>query len=326
MDKILIIGGAGFLGFHLSKYLLKKRFRIDLLDDFSRGVKDVHLNKLINSKNINLISCDLTKSIPKKLSKNYKYIYQFAAILGVQNVINNPSDVLTKNIQIQINSIKIAKKQNKLKKFIFSSTSEVHIGSQKKLKMKFPTPENFPIVIDDLNHPRTSYSLSKIYCEAMCIHSNLNYIIIRPHNLYGERMGDAHVIPQLLKRISQYKTSETLKIKSGTHKRCFCYIEDAVKQIYKLTISPKALMKIFNIGNNSEEIKISSLLSILIKICKKTSLKILYINENDGSPKRRVPDLSHTKKLTNVKKFTKLSIGVKKVHNWYKSNNLLNDE
>ena len=79
----------------------------------------------------------------------------------------------------------------------------MHIGSLKHLNVKFPTKENFPIALDDLSSPRTSYSLSKIYGEALLYFSKLNFLILRPYNIYGPRMGIAHVIPQLLKKFIQ---------------------------------------------------------------------------------------------------------------------------
>ncbi len=323
MNKILVIGGAGFLGLHLSEHLIKLGYKVDIIDNFSRGKKDIFLNKLIKSKNINIINHDLSRNLKKNISKDYSYIYQFAAILGVKKVIQGPSEVLVNNVKIQINSIQIAKEQKKLKKFIFSSTSEVHIGSQKNLKMKFPTSENFPILLDDLKHPRTSYSLSKIYCEVLCMFSGLDYIIIRPHNLYGERMGNEHVIPQLLKKINKKKNRDFIELKSATHKRCFCYIEDAIKQIYKLTISSKANNETFNIGNNSEEISINNLLNQMLVLFNKKSIKKIIITDNDGSPNRRVPDMSKTIKITKTTKYTKLKKGLLITKKWYEKHNLL---
>ena len=92
------------------------------IDNFSRGKNDDFIKSLKNNKNIRVLKIDLSsknKLNLKKLSSNYDYIYQLAAILGVKNVIDNPEDVLIKNLEIQKNSILIAKKQIKLKKFVF---------------------------------------------------------------------------------------------------------------------------------------------------------------------------------------------------------------
>ena len=85
----------------------------------------------------------------------------------MQNVSSNPSQVLEKNVLLQIESLKIAKLQKNLKKFVFSSTSEVYSGSLNKNLLKFPTPENNILCLNDLDNPRYTYMLSKIYGDAL---------------------------------------------------------------------------------------------------------------------------------------------------------------
>lgn len=325
MSKILIIGGAGFIGKSLIEYYIKNKFnKIDIIDNFSRGKNDHFIKKIKNYKNIRIIKIDLSltnKLNFKKLHTNYDYIYQLAAILGVKNVIDNPEVVLIKNLEIQKNSILIAKEQKKLKKFIFFSTSEVHIGSLKYMKMKFPTKEFFPIALDELNNPRTSYSLSKIYGEALLHHSKIKYLILRPYNIYGPRMGMSHVIPQVLKKI--YLAKKSIDVFSPNHSRSFCFIDDAVKQIINLTHKKKLINSVHNIGNNKEEIKIRNLIKILKKISNKEKLKVRYINDKDlNSPHRRLP---HINKINmNNHKFTSLHRGCKITYNWYLKN-IFND-
>ena len=120
------------------------------------------------------------------------------------------------------------------------------------MKMKFPTKETFPIALDVINNPRTSYSLSKIYGEALLCHSKLNYIVLRPYNIYGPRMGMSHVIPQVLKN---NKSKKSINVFSPNHSRSFCFIDDAVKQIINLTHDKKLLNSVHNIGNGDEENK-----------------------------------------------------------------------
>ena len=93
MIKVLIIGGAGFIGKNLIEFYSKnKANKIDVIDNFSRGKNDKFFKKLSLNKNIRIIKLDLSKKnlILKKLNNDYDYIYQLAAILGVENVIKNP--------------------------------------------------------------------------------------------------------------------------------------------------------------------------------------------------------------------------------------------
>ena len=95
MKKVLITGGAGFIGYHLAKKLLRSNYEIEILDNFSRGVKDSELLDLIKSEKVNLIDINLLdpKSI-NGISDDYFHIYHFAAVIGVQHVLKSPYDFL----------------------------------------------------------------------------------------------------------------------------------------------------------------------------------------------------------------------------------------
>jgi UDP-glucose 4-epimerase len=320
--KILIIGGAGFIGGHLVKKLLndKKIYKIDIIDNFIRAKKDKFLNDLAKDSRISILKKNIiTIKEDKFKKKNYDIIFQFGAILGVKNVINNPKKVLIDNFLIMKKSIDIAKAQKKLKKFIFLSTSEVYAGILENFKILFPTPESSPLALTNILNARTSYMLSKIYCEALCIHSKLKYLILRPHNIYGPRMGFSHVIPELIKKISKIKKNNSLELNSFSHKRAFCYIDDAVSQIYLITKS-KIVNETFNIGNNKEEISIIDLCKKILELSFRKDIKIIKKNINNFSPTRRLPSMKKIFRYIKKFKYTKLEHGLIKTLNWYKNN------
>ena len=109
--KVLITGGAGFIGFHLAKKLQKQGFIIHIIDNLSRGKFDNEFKNFIKKKNIFFIKHDLTKKKIPLTSKNYYLIFHFAAIVGVANVVNKPFEVLTKNVLTLKNLIDFAKTQ-----------------------------------------------------------------------------------------------------------------------------------------------------------------------------------------------------------------------
>ena len=194
MKKVLITGGAGFIGYHLSKKYINEGYSVDIIDNLNRGMLDFELKNLLKNKKINLIKMDLLKPYFKYLSNSYEKIFHLAAIIGVRHVNKRPYEVLINNVRLLENVIKIAYDQKKLNKFIFFSTSEVYAATLKYYGIKIPTPESTNLVIDNLKVSRTSYMLSKIYGEAMCnISNNLPYIIIRPHNFYGPKDGFFHM-------------------------------------------------------------------------------------------------------------------------------------
>ena len=128
----------------------------------------------------------------------------------------------------------------------------------------FPTKEDTPLTITDLNEARTSYMLSKIYGESMCINSMLPITIIRPHNFYGPRMGLSHVIPELMKKVIESKNTR-IDVFSVDHKRTFCFIDDAVTAIQKLAESKKSIGQVYNIGDDEEEVNMGDLSKKLSK-------------------------------------------------------------
>ena len=168
---------------------------------------------------------------------------------------------------------------------------------------------------------RDAYFLSKIFNEKIAQLANIKYLILRPHNIYGPRMGYSHVIPELIKKIyyRKKKKNKRVVVFSPTHKRAFCYIEDAILQITKLSFDEKSYYKIFNIGNMSRELKMFDLAK-KIKALIYVDAKIIRGKNTLGSPKRRIPDMKKTIKATKLKTFVTLDDGLRKTVDWYLQN------
>ena len=183
--KILITGGAGFIGLHLANKLLDEGYEVHLIDNFSRAVDDIDLASTIERSNCTFSSIDLLDiDSVMRLDNTYNSIFHLGAIIGVSHVLNRPYEVLYDNIRMLANIIKLAHSQTNLSRLCFASTSEVYAGTLENFEMLIPTPESTPLSITKLSHPRTSYMLSKIYGEALCQQSGLPYTIFRPHNIW----------------------------------------------------------------------------------------------------------------------------------------------
>lgn len=310
MKNVLITGGAGFIGYHLAIKLLSLNYKIYLIDNLSRGKIDYSLKKLLLSKNVKLIKYDLNQKI--KLKENFDYIFHLAAVVGVANVNKNPYETIKNNITPLLNFLDFI--NLKKTKVIFFSTSEVYSPLIKKNKISFPLKVNNDLMIPFKITSRDTYFLSKLFCEKILQTSNCEYIILRPHNIYGPRMGHSHVIPELTTRFK--KSKKKIDIFSPNHTRAFCYIDDAINQIIELSLNKKIKNTIFNIGNHKEEIKIYELAKKIQNIMKKKYLiKKGIITE--GSPQRRVPDMKHTLSRIKSKNFVKLDDGLLKTISWY---------
>ena len=206
-----------------------------------------------------------------------------------------------------------------LSRLLFSSTSEVYAGTLENFNMQIPTPENTPLSITNLSRNRTSYMLSKIYGEAMCIHSDLLFTIFRPHNIYGPRMGMSHVIPEKLNEINSKNNGEIIHVASSKQTRCFCFIEDAVKLLVKILENDNCVNQTLNIGVEEPEISIGKLIEICCRVVGKEMI-LKAAEDTLGSPDRRSPDMNLTNKLVGKIERTDLEEGIKKTFAWYKDN------
>ncbi len=324
MKKVLITGGAGFIGYHLARNLAENGYSVDIADNFARGVKDNFLLELSNRRNVNLLDLDLLdKTSFETLDTNYNMVFHLAAIIGVQFVLKAPYDVLSKNIKLLQNAIEFSRKQKHLERFVFTSTSEIYAGTLRYFTLPIPTPETTPLAVTDLSESRTSYMLSKIYGEALCLHSGLPVTIIRPHNFYGPRMGLSHVVPELFRK-AYFSEEKELTVFSPDHQRTFCYIDDAVKMMRILAESEISAGEAFNVGNEAPETTIKFLAEKILKIAE-SNLVIKTGPVTEGSPSRRCPDMSKTIRTTGYTPVVSLEEGLKRTFHWYKTNVFLND-
>ncbi len=312
--KILITGGAGFIGFHLAKTLALQNHDVTIIDDLSRGRRDKDFKELLKLKKIRFKKSNLEK--PVQISKkDFDFIFHLAAVVGVKNVIKQPMNVLEKNVKLLFSIMNFAKKQKKLKRFFFLSTSEIYAGSLKNKLLKFPTSEKSILSLDELNNKRSTYMLSKIYCEALVNFSKLPYTILRPHNIYGPRMGMSHVIPEITAKA--LKKNKTLKIVNSHHTRTFCYINDAIKMILKIMEKKNTLGKTYNLGDQRYEIKIKDLVMKIIKILKIKKKFKMDKNNYNASPLRRVPEMKKLFKDINYKIKSNFDVNLRETIEWY---------
>jgi UDP-glucose 4-epimerase len=314
--RILITGGAGFIGFHLTKKLSKKN-KIFLLDNLSRGQFDSDFRDLLKNKNIIFKKIDLNKKINFRISK-IDYVFHLAGSVGVRNIETASYRSFINNVNSLKSLISFCLHNNKKVKFILFSTSEVYSNLVKQKKVKFPISEKNNIIIENKIIERDSYFLSKIFNEKLIQLSKIDHIILRPHNIYGPRMGFSHVIPELIKKLSLEKKGKEKNtgVYSPAHTRAFCFIDDAITQILSLAANKKIINDIFNIGNMYEEIKIFDLAKKIKKIVHKKS-KLRKLSITKGSPFRRVPSMHKTLKKISKIKFTNLDKGIQKTFSWY---------
>ena len=317
-NRILITGGAGFIGLHLARHMVSNGYKVDLVDNFARGIKDLDLETLLSQESVSLIPLDLSDQESMMiLGSGYHAIYHLAGIVGVKHVLNRPYEVMDTNIRMLQNVISLAGRQNNLNRLLFASTSEVYAGTLEKYGLEIPTAEGANIVLSSLSSPRTTYMLSKIVGEVMCQHSDVPFTIFRPHNIYGPRMGMAHVIPELLRKVWDIQPPRPLEVYSADHYRSFCYIDDAVEMLKRMLNIDACDQETLNLGAQGPEIAMSDLAQICIDLIGK-NLIIKPMAPTSGSPHRRAPNMSRSRHLLGYEARIGLEQGIERTLDWYR--------
>jgi UDP-glucose 4-epimerase len=318
MKKALITGGAGFIGFSLAKYLVNLGLEVELVDDFSRGRNDAALDAFCRQPGVRAIELDL--SAPNSsdiLDSDYSFIFHLAAIVGVKNVVRRSYDTLASNAVLTIEALRLARRQKNISSFVFASTSEVYSGSEFAGFLDFPTHEDSILALPALQLPRTTYMLSKIYGEALSLQSGIRSIIVRPHNVYGPRMGGDHVIPELFRRMQSAAPGAEIEVYSPHHSRTFCYIDDAVEMISRLAMNPAAAGGTWNIGTEAPEYEIMRVAEIIRDVIE-VDVPLVPGPATAGSPTRRCPSMVPTNAMTGYYDRVSLREGIMKTWEWYR--------
>jgi UDP-glucose 4-epimerase len=297
----LVTGGNGFIGKNLVNYLLKKKSNKVFVIDSSGSIK--------KNKNLFFLKGKISNKILIKLNKiNFDFIYHLGALLGVEKVIKYPEKIIHENYISTKLILEYAKTQTKLKRFFFASTSELYSHGTKR----FEEREN--LFCPKLDHPRTSYWLSKLTGEFLVTISGTPYTNFRIFNAYGPYMKKTHVIPEAFHKIRMGK----LVFYNPGHVRCFIYIDDLIKMIIS-TKNKSFLNKTINLGNPNEPIKMRDLIYKIKNISGNNYNKqIKFLKSKNNSISFRKPNISLYLKLkkSKFKKFTKLNLGLNR---FYKS-------
>ncbi len=317
--KVLVIGGAGFTGFHLARCLAEENHQVTICDNLFKERVDEDFSQLLKLENVRFIETELTRrEAVDRLEPDFDIVYHLAAISGVKYFYEIPHEVLRINILSLINVLDWLA-GTECKRFVWTSSAEVYAGAEKLLQLPIPTPEDVPLVISDVYNPRFSYAGSKIVGELLCLHYakayKLNLSIVRPSNIYGPRMGFDQVIPQFINRI--LKREDPFKI-YGNQLRTFCFVDDFVRGLKMIGESEDISGEIINLGNSEEEISIEALANKMFDYLNyHPTMEILPAPE--GSVERRCSDTGKAKTLVGYEPQVSLDVGLQITCDWYLS-------
>jgi nucleoside-diphosphate-sugar epimerase len=309
--KVLILGGAGFIGVHLTRRLQACGHEITIVDDFSRGRGDPELAAL----GVPVLHADLTDPASyESLPRGWDHVYMLAAVVGVRNVENDPARVIRVNTLALLHLLDWLRPTERL---FFASTSEAYAGGVSRGLVPVPTPETVPLVVEDVAAPRFAYGISKLLGEAAVIHTacakGVPYVIGRFHNVYGARMGADHVIPELLLRAM--RREDPFRVYGMEQSRAFCHVDDATEAMSRLMTTDTAIGEVVHIGNDTET-NIGDLGKLVLGIVD-FHPELESRPAPPGSVARRCPDLTKLRALTGYEPTVSLEEGVRRTFEWY---------
>jgi len=323
--KVLITGGAGFIGSHLAEKYLDRGDDVYIIDDLSTGTLEniKHLQEDKSHKNKLFVTIDtiLNHDVMLELVGTCDIVLHMAAAVGVQYILENPLSSIVTNIKGTEEVLELCNKFRK--KVLVASTSEVY-GKHTHA----PLVETDNIIYGPSTKFRWSYAAAKLMDEftALAYHrtKKLSVTIIRLFNTVGPRQSGRYgmVIPRF---VQQALRNEAITVYGdGTQTRTFTYVGDVVDAITKLIECPDAIGDIINIGG-AEEVTINGLAERIRKLANSTS-EIRFISYEDAYTKdfedmqRRVPSIEKIKELIGWTPRTSLNDILEKVNDYYRVN------
>ena len=307
--KILVTGGAGFIGSEVVSQLIKKNAVVTVLDNFSSGKKQ-YLPK--NNKKLKIIKGDITdEKIVKRAVKDQESVIHLAALPFIPDSFYYPADFFNVNTTGSVNLLWKSIQSNSVDRFIHISTSEVYGSAQ-----FVPMDENHPTA------PHSTYAVSKLAGDrvAFTLHKENGFpvVIIRPFNSYGPKYTQPYIIPEIMNQL--LNGTKELMLGNVDATRDFTYVSDTADAIIRSLSAKKAVGEIINVGSGNEisirdlALKISKIAKIKTKIRYDESRERPYdVNRLISNNKKAKTILDWTPKIT-------MDQGLKKIFQWAMAN------
>ena len=306
MKKVVVTGGAGFIGSHLAEGLFRQDFHVIILDDLSTG-KLENIESLLKRPNVEFI-CGSITDLPllQKLFQDVDYVFHQAALARVPRSIKDPLKTNEVNIRGTLNVL-MAARETGVKKVIYASSSSVYGGTP-----TLPQREDMP------PNPLSPYALTKLAAEYYCcifrqIYS-LPTICLRYFNVYGPRQDPhsqyATAVPAFMGRVSQ--NLPPIIYGDGEQSRDFTFVEDVVRA--NILAAENNAEGVYNIGSG-KNVTVNQLAETILSLMGK-SLRPIHDKPRLGDPRHTLADIAKAKGLGYEPKWT-LEDGLRETNKGY---------
>jgi len=313
MAKVLVTGAGGFIGSHLTEYLVEQGYKVRAFVRYNSRNFWGWLEKSKYIDNIEIYSGDIRDydSVYESM-KGIDYVFHLAALIGIPYSYHSPLAYIKTNIEGTYNILQAAR-ELKIKRVVHISTSEV-----------YGTAQYVPIDEKHLINPQSPYAASKASADYLAksfyLSFDLPVTIVRPFNTFGPRQSARAVIPTIISQaLSGKKEIELGNLNSS---RDFSYVLDTVEGIYKIGLHSDTLGEVVNIGTG-KDISVSDLVTLISKLTKvdlKVRVDSKRIRPEKSEVQRLICDYSKARNLTRWKPCYTLEEGLEKTIAWFKEN------
>ncbi len=296
--RVLITGGAGFIGSHLAEHYLASRHQVTIVDNLSTGSME-NVGHLRQQPGFRYEIDDISNlRLVRELVDDADVIFHLAAAVGVRLIVESPVRTIETNIRGTEIVLEAAAKKSK--KVLIASTSEVY-GKSNDL----PFREDGDLVLGPTIRGRWSYAASKVVDEFLALaywkEKKLPVVVFRLFNTVGPRQTGRYgmVVPSFVRQAIENEAITVFG--DGQQSRCFCHVKDVCRALIGLAEHPDAVGKVFNVGSN-EETTITDLAHRVRELAGSISL-VTYVpyekayEEGFEDMHRRVPDISKIARL-----------------------------
>ena len=321
MKKVIVTGGAGFIGSNLVKKLLDLNVeKLLIIDDLSTG-SESNISSIVSDERVQFLNSKIEDiENLNELFKNYDFCYHLAAGVGVQYIMDNLSESLLTNI-LATHKVLEACQANGLP-VLLTSTSEVYGVAEDDV-----WTEDTKSLIGPTTKLRWSYAASKMIDEFIALslfeEGKVSPIIVRLFNIIGPNQLSKYgmVVPRFIE--SALEDKDILIHGDGSQSRSFTWVDDVVNYLIKLA-EVKAYGEVFNIGQ-TEEISIKNLAELIIEKTNSNSQIIFKSHEEVfgkafEDPKRRTPGIDKVIEFTGMKPTKNIEFMIENIINFKKNN------
>jgi UDP-glucose 4-epimerase len=311
MEKMVVTGGAGFIGSNLGEHLAARQYQVALVDDFSTG-REENLSGWAEKENVEVVRADINDT--ERMTGVFtgaKYVFHQAAIPSVPRSIDDPEASNLANICGTL-SVLVAARDAKVQRVVAASSSSIY-GDNPDL----PKRE------DRRGKPLSPYALTKVvteeYCRLFYKIYGLETVCLRYFNVFGPRQNPksqyAAVIPRFITRI--LSGEPPIVFGDGEQTRDFTFISNVIDANWIAATHPKAAGEAFNIGCGNQT-SLNQLLGILSDISGREA-KPTYEPARTGDVKHSVADVAKARGILGYSPAVSLDVGLERVFSWYRS-------